>query len=188
MGVRSKLTFFGLVALMLSVWGMAAAQPGSEAGATEQQPSLALPPLSPQQMAQEAAELLPQMTQGMTAVRNKLEEARAARDVVKVLCLKDKLMQLEVVIRSAADRYSAFRVALQRGDVEGARHEFAVLQVLRDRARELVAEADQCIGEETGLLGESQVTVDIDPMPEPAVYPQEPSSISIPPTVSSPTQ
>jgi hypothetical protein len=185
MGVRSQFVLLGLAALLLGFPGSAAAQPSPEASAAQQLPSAALPP-TPEQMAQQPSELLAQMTQGITSVRRQLEEARAARDVVKVFCLNDKLQQLEVVMRSAADRYSALRLALQQGDLARARHEFMVLLVLRDRARELVAEADQCIGEETGLLGESRVTVQVDPMPEPAVFPHDPL-FSIPPTVSSPT-
>ena len=130
------------------------------------------------------------MASGAGTVRRQLEEARAARDVVKVLCLNDKLTQLDVAIRSARDRYAAFMSAAERGDLERTRHEFTVLQVLRDRARELVAEANQCIGEETGYVGESRVTWDIDPAvpdTDPSEYPED-ELISIPPTVSSPTQ
>ena len=63
------------------------------------------------------------------------------------------------------------------------------IQVLRDRVRSLVAEANQCIGEETGFIGESQVTVQIDPTipDDPSAYPNDPI-ISQPPVIASPTQ
>jgi hypothetical protein len=55
------------------------------------------------------------------------------------------------------------KAAVDRGDDDRSRHEFAVLQVLNDRVATLVSEANQCIGEETGFIGDSQVTVNIDP-------------------------
>jgi hypothetical protein len=38
-----------------------------------------------------------------------------------------------------------------------------ILRVLKDRVDQLVKEANQCIGEEVGFIGESQVSLQIDP-------------------------
>jgi hypothetical protein len=57
----------------------------------------------------------------------------------------------------------ALTTALDKNDTDNSRHEFAVLQVLRDRVRTLVQESNQCIGEEAGFVGESKVIVHIDP-------------------------
>ena len=175
---------------LLGGLGVAAAQTGDDPAGSDANEAPAPATLSAEQMKQQAAAFLPQMEQGGGTVRRQLEEARAARDVVKVQCLNDKLTQLDVAIRSARDRYSAFMVAVDRGDIERARHEFMVLQVLRDRGQELVAEAAQCIGEETGFAGESRLTVEIDPgLPDPAAYPESPVvPIPPPPQVASPTQ
>jgi hypothetical protein len=54
----------------------------------------------------------------------------------------------------------------------------------------LVAEAQQCIGEETGFVGNSDVTMDIDPAipdADPSNFPDDPL-VSEPPVLSSPTQ
>jgi len=106
-----------------------------------------------------------------------------------VLCLNDKLNQIDVAIRSASDRAATLRLALSQNDVDRSRHEFQVVAVLHDRVQDLAAEANQCIGEETGFIGESSVKVDIDPnIPDdPTDLPPDPI-ISIPPTASSPIQ
>lgn len=145
--------------------------------------------LSPAQMLQQAETFLPDMERGQRTVRQQLSKAREARDVVKVLCLNDKLTQINVAIRSATDRVTNLRAANTRSDADGARHEFTVLQVLRDRVRTLVTEANQCIGEETGFVGDSRLTVDIDPeIPDdPSDFPDDPF-VSTPPTLSSPIQ
>jgi hypothetical protein len=103
------------------------------------------------------------MEQAATTVRHQLEAARIARDVVKTLCLNDKLSQIDVATRSARDRQTTLQSAVQRGDVEMGNHEFTVLTVLRQRAEQLSAEANQCIGEEVAFVGQTQVTTTVDP-------------------------
>jgi hypothetical protein len=108
------------------------------------------------------------------AVRRQLAEARAKRDVVKTLCLDDKLSQLDVAIRSASERMEALELAVSRSDGDLANHEFTILSVLRQRTDQLSAEANQCIGAEGTLVGESSVTSTVDPnLPDedPSDYP-----------------
>lgn len=145
--------------------------------------------LTPEQQVAKASEYLAEMGKGAEKVRGQLKRARAARDVVKVLCLNDKLNQIDVAIRSAEDRQAALGNAVKAQNTDQARHEFTVLQVLRDRVRSLVAEANQCIGEETGIPGESKVTVEIDPnLPDdPSTFPDDPIE-SVPPVITSPTE
>jgi hypothetical protein len=146
---------------------------------------------TPQQMRSQSLNFLPQMDQSAQTVRRQLEQSRESRDVVKVLCLNDKLNQIDVAIRAARDRMPTLTAALDKNDAENSRHEFAVLQVLRDRVRTLVQESNQCIGEEAGFVGESKVIVNIDPgIPsnDQTVLPSQTDTIiALPPPVS-PTQ
>ena len=96
-------------------------------------------------------------------IRRQLEAARAARDVVKTLCLNDKLSQADVAIRSARDRHGSLKTAAARNDVELSNHEFTILTVLRQRADQLTAEANQCIGEESAFVGDTKILTTIDP-------------------------
>jgi uncharacterized protein len=109
-----------------------------------------------------------------TVVRRQLETARAQRDVVKTLCLNDKLNQLDVAIRSARERRDALDAAAKRSDADLANHEFTILTVLRQRSEQLTAEANQCIGQEAGFITDSAVTSTIAsdiPDVDPSVYP-----------------
>jgi len=182
------------------LWGMAIATAISFAfGVAVAQEAPPAPPadvttqrdvkLSPTQMRDEAETYLPEMERGAGTVRRQLSEAREKRDVVKVLCLNDKLNQIDVATRSARDRMPNLRGAAEKNDSDRSRHEFTVIQVLRDRVRSLVAEANQCIGEETGFVGDTQVTVDVDPTipDDPSTYPLDPI-LSQPPIIASPTQ
>jgi hypothetical protein len=49
-----------------------------------------------------------------------------------------------------------------RNDRELATHEFTILTVLKKRADQLSAEANQCIGEEAAFIGATNVVTTID--------------------------
>jgi hypothetical protein len=155
--------------------GIAAAQaqggapqvPDATAGVTRQVN------LSPTEELAQADSFLARMDGSRSTVRHQLETARAQRDVVKTLCLNDKLNQIDVAIRSARERRQSLEGAAKRNDVDLSNHEFTILSVLRQRTDQLTAEANQCIGQEAGFVGESAVTSSIDPnLPEdPSNYP-----------------
>jgi parvulin-like peptidyl-prolyl isomerase len=139
--------------------------------------------LSPEEQLKAADAVLGRIDTASNTVRKQLEQARAQRDVVKSLCLNDKLTQIDVASRSGKDRREALRQATSRQDAELANHEYMIMMVLRDRVDQLIAEANQCIGEEAGFVGETRVTVSVDPtLPreDPAQYPENPL-ISVPP-------
>jgi hypothetical protein len=119
--------------------------------------------LSPQERLQHAQELVSSIERSSQAVLRQLQVARQERDVVRVLCLNDKLNQVDVALRSAQDRMTALKTAVERADTDRARHEYTVLDVLNDRVRVLVSESNQCVGEETGFIGEAEVSVTVDP-------------------------
>jgi hypothetical protein len=183
---------FAAAAVALGAFGVAAAQTAEGAAPQPEVVARQDVELTPEQMVAEAKKTQPQMDQEASSVRLQLEHARAARDVVKVLCLNDKLNQIDVAVRSAADHISSLELAAGRKDLDRSRHDYAVVQVLRDRVKGLVIEANQCIGEETGFVGESTVTVDIDrTIPEdPSEYPDVPieTVIGIPPQVATGTR
>jgi hypothetical protein len=145
--------------------------------------------LSPQEQLAQADAFVARMGVTGGSVRRMLEQARAQRDVVKTLCLNDKLNQIDVATRSAQERRESLEQANLRKDNDLASHEFTILNVLRQRVDQLGAEANQCIGEEAGFIGETKITTTVDPnLPseDPSVYPENPV-VSVPPVIASPT-
>jgi hypothetical protein len=130
--------------------------------------------LTPQEELVQTESFLVRMDSSRTGVRRMLEGARAQRDVVKTLCLNDKLNQIDVAVRSARERREQLQAAVQRNDTDLANHEFNILSVLRQRTDQLTAEANQCIGQDTGFVGDNVVTATIDPGIPPDPYPMEP--------------
>jgi hypothetical protein len=96
-------------------------------------------------------------------INGMLQKARQDRDVLKVLCLNDKLSQIDVTIRSAKQRKVSLDSAYQRGQSELANHEATIIEVYKGRGERLSAEANQCVGTDEGFIGQAVVTVDIDP-------------------------
>jgi hypothetical protein len=141
---------------------------GAQVSASPEVPDAPEAHLSPREQVQRATQYLEEMGRASETVRNALEQARAARDVVKVLCLNDKVNQIDIASRSAKGRVEALGQAVEQNDTVKARHDFAVLQVLGERVDALVAESNQCVGEEVGFFGESEMLVDVDPrIPDP---------------------
>lgn len=161
-------------------------QHASSAQVPNAQPASAGPSLSGATQPVSAGEVLERMDAARTTVRRMLEEARAQRDVIKTLCLDDKLNQIDVTLRSARDRKSSIDSAVQKNDLELAAHDKTLLDVLRQRSDQLMAEANLCIGKDTETVGPAAIITDIDPniAEEPAYYPPGIIIIEPPPTGS----
>jgi hypothetical protein len=177
-------------ALLSAVYGVADAQttkpnPGDTSVGMQRQVNL-----TPQEQLAQADAFVARMGVTGSNVRHMLEQARAQRDVVKTLCLNDKLNQIDVATRSAQDRRAALEQASLRKDSDLASHEYTILTVLRQRVEQLGAEANQCIGEEAGFIGETKVTTTIAPnLPneDSSAYPENPI-VSVPPVSASPVK
>jgi hypothetical protein len=190
---RERMLGFGAVCgfALLVATGIAAAQADS--------PQQAPPPpdanaglgrqvtLSPSEQLSQSEVFLNRMDNARLIVRRLLEQARTQRDVVKTLCLNDKLNQIDVAIRSARERKQSLELAAKRSDADLSTHEFTILSVLRQRVEQLSAEANQCIGKEVDVLGESAaVTTQIDPtIPDEKADHRPPLVIVEPPPSSS---
>src|SRR6478752_1422791 len=144
---------------------------------------------TPPQMLERVRAMVTEMEKLRASVSTQLAEAKKNKDVVKSLCLDDKVKQMKLATDTAKDRVVDLTSAVTQNDPDRSKHEFTVIQVLRERVQTLVAEAQQCIGEETGFVGNSEVVVNIDPAipdTDPSDFPDDPL-VSEPPVLSSPT-
>ena len=142
--------------------------------------------LSPGEQLNESTKAISAMERGGASIRKMLEQARKERDVVKTLCLDDKLSQMDVAIRAARERRSGLEAAVKSKDSELSSHEFTILTVLRQRGDQLMAEANTCVGEDSAYVGQTKTTLAIDPnisQTEDAPYPvaEFPPYLTLPP-------
>ena len=139
--VRRRWTFLAASLLCLSGGAAGRALAQEQAGlsvSTELAPSGVLAQresadLSPDERLDRAKGFVGAIERAAQSIQRDLQSARKERDVVRVLCLNDKLNQVDVALRSAQDRVSALGAAVDRKDADRARHEYTVLEVLNDR-------------------------------------------------------
>jgi hypothetical protein len=132
------------------------------------------------------------MGQASQQVGRRLQQARQQSDVVKMLCLNDKLSQIDVAKRSAEERKSAHAAAVGRHDTELSNHEYTILTVLRQRVEQLMTEANQCIGEEAAYTGTTTTFTTVDsnlpPTEDTGFPPIAPVNVPAPPVEVAPPQ
>jgi len=135
-------------------------------------------------------EIVAAIERASQSIQRELGSARDDRDVVRVLCLNDKLNQVDVALRSGQDRLAALAASVEGTDPARSQHELTVLEVLNERVRVVVNESSQCIGEEAGFAGEADVSVSIDPNLPAAETGSAPDALSVPPppNISSPIE
>ena len=117
--------------------------------------------LEPWQQHARASQMIARIAQAGATVGRLLEQARAQKDVVKTLCMNDKLAQIDVALRSAIERKVTLGEAAERGDAAVSTHELTVLTVLNQRVDQLSTEANQCVGEEIASASETVVTTHV---------------------------
>jgi hypothetical protein len=118
--------------------------------------------MTPQQELAQAEATVNYISTSSQTVSTRLQEARQQKDVVKMLCLNDKLSQIDVAGRAVNERKAQLTAAVGRNDVELSNHEYTILTVIKQRVDQLMTEANQCVGEEATSTGAS-VTFTEDP-------------------------
>lgn len=118
--------------------------------------------LSMEDQVKESDNVLGRIEMARGQIRRQLETARAQRDVVKTLCLNDKLNQMDVTRRTAKERAQALDSAAKRRDTDGSAHEFTIIKVLQQRSEQLTQEANSCVGENEAFLASTRVTQILD--------------------------
>ena len=156
----------------------AAANTSDSASASDSAPEI--DPGTPAEKLARARAVLAQMDGASQSISRMLRDARRVNDVVKTLCLDDKLTQMDVAKRSVQDRVESLEAAVSSGNGDRIEHDFAVVSALTERGSALNADAQQCIGEEKGYVGGSTLEVTTDP-----TIPQNDTSVLPTPTVIS---
>lgn len=152
----------------------------STTGSTSADGAPEIDPGTPAEKLARAKVVLAQMDGASQSISRMLRDARRVNDVVKTLCLDDKLTQMDVAKRSVQDRVESLEAAVSSGNSDRIEHDFAVVSALTERGSALNAEAQQCIGEEKGYVGGSTLEVTTDP-----TIPQNDTSVLPTPTVIS---
>lgn len=86
-----------------------------------------------------------------------LAEARAAKDVVQLNCVNEKLTQVKGLQKLSEEASVKMYDAMSGGLTEEINHQFTKISVASEKIAVLRAEIEQCVGEASVYSGETEV-------------------------------
>lgn len=140
--------------------------------------------LSPADMVAESERLVSGMQTVLKKIVGLQQVARKQKDVIKLNCVNDKLLQVKQLLNIAEGATTNMHEAIAQEDEAGRYHEFGKIVIADQQVRVLAGEAENCIGEELVFLGPTEVEVDEpehpdDPTgPEPEIEIEDPGYAS----------
>ncbi len=141
----------------------------------------------PAKMRKESEEQTVAMRAGLKKLLGMVEKARAARDIVLLNCLNEKLTQMKALLRVGEQSNVNLQEFLAKEQVEGATHEKRKIGLAHDKVKALVIEAESCLGETGAAGGRTVVTVEKPDLPgDPTKLDQVPEGgeLETPPSAS----
>ena len=127
-----------------------------------------------------ASTYLGEMKDVLTAVLDLLKDARAEKDVIKLICINEKLTSVKGLLRISEQADITLQEAVAKGEKDTATHEFHKIAISHQKIKILKTEAEQCIGELAFAVGKTTVEVEID---KDMVPEQDPTKIDLPETL-----
>ncbi len=138
--------FIGLLAVVLTC-GLVSAQPVARPDPAPA-PALEKPgSVSDAEKLERSSQALGAMREVLRDVLAKLEEARRAKDVVKLNCVNEKLTQVKGLLRISEQADVALQEALVRREVTSSEHEYTKVMIAWQKVSQLRSEVEECIGQ-----------------------------------------
>jgi len=134
------------------------AAPGAADVSVKQRPTL-----TPEEMVNQAREYTKNMNDVLKRIQTLQEQAKREKDIIRLNCVTDKVVQVRVNISIAEQSIAALQEAVTRADEGERTHEFTRLTIVNQKVQVLGAEAENCIGEDLSFVGATRVDVEIDP-------------------------
>lgn len=103
------------------------------------------------------------MNDVVARLQSHVEGARKQKDLIRLNCLMDKLVQVKANLNIADQALQAVQEAIARRDEGASMHEYTRLTIVHQKVQMLGSEAEACIGEDLSFVGATRVDVDIDP-------------------------
>jgi hypothetical protein len=152
-----------MAGMLLGVPMLAKAQP---TGGPASQVDVSVPKksdLSPQEMLSQSRDYRNRVNGILLRIQSLQEQARKQKDIIRLNCLADKLVQAKVNLNIADQAIVAVQEAVNRKDEAGSLHEFTRVTIVHQKAQVLGAEAEACVGEDLSFVGATKVEVEESP-------------------------
>ncbi len=90
---------------------------------------------------------LSSMREVLRDVLNKMDEARRAKDVVKLNCVNEKLTQVKGLLRISEEADRTLQEAVAKSETTSSEHEYTKVMIAQQKVSQLRTEAEKCIGQ-----------------------------------------
>jgi hypothetical protein len=142
---------------------------------------------TPAELLEGSARMQQDVRNALRRANELLGEARAAKDIVQLNCVNQKLTQIKGLVKITDVASVALPEALANGKTSEAGHQYKIILVAHQKALVLNSEASQCVGESTIYSGDTEIEVKIDGSAtgEDPTEPKTPGGAPIVPTVAS---
>lgn len=162
-----------------------AADPAKDANkdAKVDAPSKTKAVISVREMLDQSQKLLQKMQVNLKAIVKLQTLARERKDVIKLNCVNNKLLQIKGVMNLADAARNNLLAATSTTDVPGddpetdstgRYHDFSIITISEQNASVLRSEAENCIGEDLSFLGPTDVEVESGNEPDDPTAPVDP--------------
>lgn len=122
--------------------------------------------LSPDEMSSRAREHAAQSDGDLRRIEQLKAEARKKKDIIKLNCLNDKLLQAKQLLNIIDDATASLTAAISTGNEGDRYHRYTVITISVEKVRVVREEAEACVGEEISYLGPSEIDVDEPDLPD----------------------
>ncbi len=116
--------------------------------------------ISPNNMTAQADGYLKKMRDVLNRVVELQTIARKQKDVIKLNCVNDKLLQIKQLLNIGESNRTSLGEAIARDDESGRYDFFSNVTITHEQVVVLGSEAEQCIGEDLSFLGPTETTVE----------------------------
>jgi len=189
---KNKSTVMGRMALaVLFVGTTVVAQPAATPGSPDAEVKFRKgSQLTAEEQLAQSGTYIAKMKQTETQIGELAKKSRADKDIIKLNCVNDKLIQVKGNLNLAERTRDSLKTAAHRRDDGARNHEFAKMTITYQKVVVLGQEAEACIGEDIAFVGATRVDVEVDPditQEDPTTEPPAPlTGTVIRPPVASP--
>jgi hypothetical protein len=144
----------------------APSDPPLPAGSDADMPGSKEAQLTPDEMTSKTAELSGQSLGDLKRIEQLKAEARKKKDVIKLNCINDKLLQAKQLLNIIDDGSARLSAAISTGNESERYHRFAIVTISASKVHIVREEAEACIGEEISYVNGDQLDVDEPDLPD----------------------
>lgn len=119
-------------------------------------------------------------------IQQLIDEARKQKDIIRINCLTDKLVQTKANQNIADRSFTTMQESAARNDQGASFHEYTRLTIVNQNVQVLSSEAEACVGEDLSYVGATRVDVDSEGVPggDPTQPGTLPPDVTRPPSAS----